>query len=213
MVYHARDHEEPKVYPASHKIQPIMFLSRALKLPVEANYWITELEVACCVWAVRKLRHLIESGISTTIFTDHSATTAIARQTSLETVSIDKLNLRLVRASEYLSQFTITYVHHPGKYMYVADALSRLSACKGINQNATETLDGRIHGQEGELDIEEHEAYTAIVALLEMSDEFREKCRLGYETDTWLRRTREMILHNDDNKLPFVLDDEGLLWR
>ena len=39
----------------------------------------------------------------TIVYTDHSATLGIIQQSSLtSTVSIDKLNLQLVRASEYL---------------------------------------------------------------------------------------------------------------
>ena len=46
---------------------------------------------------------MVESAeLPTVVYTDHAATLAIAKQISLNTVSIEKLNLRLVRASEYL---------------------------------------------------------------------------------------------------------------
>lgn len=62
----------------------------------------------------------------TIIYTDHSAAVPISRQTSLTSSSTDKLNLRLIRASSYLSQFNIVVKHKLGKSNVVPDALSRL---------------------------------------------------------------------------------------
>ena len=76
-------------------IQPILFLSRLLNT-AEKNYWPTELEVACLVWSVRKLRHYIKSVSKTVVFTDHGATPGIASQTTLRSVNSDKLNKRLI---------------------------------------------------------------------------------------------------------------------
>ena len=101
-VYHVIVELTMKSPPKQKTIQPILFLSRELTGP-EAQYWPTELEVSGLVWVVQKLRHLIEaSETSVVVFTDHSATCQIARQTSLNTVSIEKSNLKLVRSSEYL---------------------------------------------------------------------------------------------------------------
>ena len=76
-------------------IQPVLFLSRLLN-SAEKNYWPTELEVTCLVWAVRKLRHYIEAASKTVVFTDHGATPGIASQTTLRSVNSDKLNKRLI---------------------------------------------------------------------------------------------------------------------
>ena len=52
---------------------------------------------------MRRIRHLVESSEHpTVVYTDHAATLGIVKQTSMNTVSVEKLNLRLVRASEYL---------------------------------------------------------------------------------------------------------------
>ena len=81
-----------------------MFLSKALS-DAETRYFSTELEVASLVWIVEKLRHLIEtSELPVIVFTDHSATVQIVQQSSLNTTSTVKLNLRHIRASEYLQQ-------------------------------------------------------------------------------------------------------------
>lgn len=60
------------------------------------------------------------------IHTDHASATSIARQTTLSTTNTDKLNLRLVRASQYLSQFSLDVRHKPGKQHIIPEALSRL---------------------------------------------------------------------------------------
>jgi hypothetical protein len=43
---------------SADKMQPIMFMSK-LCSPAEKRYYSTELEVACLVWACRKLRPMI----------------------------------------------------------------------------------------------------------------------------------------------------------
>jgi hypothetical protein len=103
MVYHVLGNPQSIDDIKRNKIQPILFLSKLLSV-AERNYWPTELEVACLCWAVRRVRHLLEAAETPTIVvTDHAATTGIARATSLTSSSVDKLNMRLVRASQYLS--------------------------------------------------------------------------------------------------------------
>lgn len=124
-------------------MQPILFLSRLLT-DAETRYWPTELEIAGLVWVVKKIRHMIEATRSPTtiIYTDHSAAVSIVRQTSLNTVSTEKLNLRLIRASEYLQRFRLDVRYKPRKANIVPDALSRL-ASRQIRPN---------QDSEGELD-------------------------------------------------------------
>ena len=98
------------------KPAPIMFLSRGLN-SAEKNYWPMELEVAGLVWVVKQIRHLIESTTqkTTIIFTDYSTSVSISKQTTLSTLNTDKLNLRLVRASQYLSMFKLDIRYKLGK--------------------------------------------------------------------------------------------------
>ena len=100
MIYHIRKEILNESIPARADVQLIIFLSKLINA-AERNYWPTELEVATIVWVVRKIRHMIEASEtpSVIIYTDHSAAVQISRQTTLSTSSIDKLNLRLVRAS------------------------------------------------------------------------------------------------------------------
>ncbi|CAP85697.1 hypothetical protein EN45_058060 [Penicillium chrysogenum] len=73
--------------------------------PAEKHYWATELEISCLVWVVRKIRHMVEAApddLTPVAYTDHIATINLA--TSLSSASPDRMNLRLVRASQYLQQ-------------------------------------------------------------------------------------------------------------
>ena len=118
-------------------VQPIMFLSKCLNA-AEKNYWPTELEVAGVVWVVRKARHMVDSTEKPPIiiYTDHSAAVPISRQTSLNTTLTEKLNLRLLRASQYLSAFNLELRHKAGKANIVSDALSRLPHNSEVSRNS-----------------------------------------------------------------------------
>lgn len=105
-----------------------MFLSRCLT-KAELAYGPSELEVACLVWAVKRLRTMIHSSIpAVNVLTDHSATKGIVEKTSLDTSSTDRANRRLINASIYLSQYDLKIFHLPGRLNFIPDALSRLRA-------------------------------------------------------------------------------------
>ncbi len=116
-------------WPSTATIQPVFFLSRLLA-PAERNYWPTKLEIAGFVWVVKKVRHIIESSKSNVVIqTDYSAILDILQQSSVtSTTSTMRLNLRLVRASQFLQQFKLDIRHKPGKEHIIPDALSRLTS-------------------------------------------------------------------------------------
>jgi hypothetical protein len=120
---------DPTAEDYDYKLEkPICFLSKRLNRH-EQNYWPTELEVAGRVWTVRKIRHLVEDSEKVFVFTDHQATKDIAKQTNFRHSTPHRQNLRLVRASLYLSQFPQIQVFHiPGRLNIIPDALSRLQA-------------------------------------------------------------------------------------
>lgn len=122
MIYHLKGSDRAK--PTA--IDSILFLSKCL-LPAKSKYWPTKLEMAGVVWTVRKVHHMIRAACLTTIiWTDHSAIPSIAAQTKLSLSNVDKLNLRLVRASAYLLQFNVTFKHKAGQEHVIPDALSQL---------------------------------------------------------------------------------------
>lgn len=68
----------------AHAIRPIMFLSRYLTKP-ELNYGPSELEVACLVWACKRLRTtLIGSRQKVVVLTDHESTKGIVTVSTFE---------------------------------------------------------------------------------------------------------------------------------
>ncbi len=198
-VYHSTEPLGPDP-PKQKSQQSILFLSRLLT-DTETRYWPTELEIAGIVWAVKKIRHMIEaSEHPTVIYTDHSAAVAIVRQTSLNTTSTEKLNLRLVRASEYLQRFRLDVRYKPGKSNIVPDALSRL-ASREFRPETDESLDA--------LTVQCFPA-----TLVEMSPEFRQRLLDGYQEPRWQRvlkllRDNELLGENAA-KLPYRIINELL---
>lgn len=129
------------------KIEPILFMSKLLS-PHEKNYQATELEVACLVWICRKLRPMMQSSQHEIIvLTDHAATRGIYDRTCLNTADITKANMRLVNASQYLSQFNLDVRHYPGRLNIVPDALSRLEAVSDDDVSNDNELDNLFREQ------------------------------------------------------------------
>jgi hypothetical protein len=91
---------------------------------------------------VRKIRHIIEAApdnLTPIAYTDHIATINLA--TSLSSSSPNRINLRLVRASQYLQQYRLLVYHKAGKLNYIADALSRLAAVDKAEPRKDNDLD------------------------------------------------------------------------
>lgn len=61
------------------------------------------------------------------IYIDHETNSAIATKTKLNTININKLNLKLIKTFTYLSQFRIEILHKSKKFNVIFDALSRFS--------------------------------------------------------------------------------------
>ena len=194
MVYHMQDdHDGPLDHTVKgnrHKVQPILFLSKLLT-DAETRYWPTELEIACLVWTVKKIRYMINGSLAgTVIWTDHSATVQIMKQMTLTSSSTDKLNLRLVQASQYCSQFCLDVRHRPGRLNVVPDALSRLlnRVADLKNRPLGDTLD------------EIHTYHTTVVG---MSPEFQDKLKKAYLED---KRWTEMM--NQLSTYPYFMDGD-----
>jgi hypothetical protein len=183
-----------------------MFLSKALTL-TEQKYGSTELEVAGLCWVIKKIRHLIESSTAgpLIVFTDHSATPTIAKQTKSDT----RANTKLRRASDYLSQFKLDIRHKPGKSHIVPDALSRLEGQpprKAVNE------DGEI------LDV-----FAFHVSLAELTEETKTRLQNDYRKDPHWSKILAMLeieaardlhtgMQNAPNGLSFALRD-GLIYH
>ena len=148
-------------------MEPILFLSKLLTT-AERRYWPTELEVACLVWTIKRIRHMVVcSEKPPIVLIDHAATPSLAKSTALTTSSVDKLNNRLIRASQYLSQFDLDLRWRPGEQYIIPDALSRLPAATDKEDAVDDTLD----------------ALTFHMTVLEMDPAFKQQFPEAYEQD------------------------------
>jgi hypothetical protein len=106
------------------------------------------------------------------IFIDHGAITGIVKQKSIETKSIKRSNLLLIRASNYFQSFNLEITHKPGIEYIVLDAFSRLQAAKSQKPTIT-----------AELDFDYISAYNFTTSLYNVSPEFRKKLETSYKLD------------------------------
>lgn len=91
---------------------------------------------------MRKTRYLIESSQKyIIIYIDHDLTFDITKQISMIIIFTNKLNLKLVRVSNYIQKFELKFRHKLSKQHIMLDALSRFP-----NNNT------RIFSQKEELD-------------------------------------------------------------
>ena len=97
--------------------QPVAYVSRALT-DAEARYAQIEKELLAVVFAVEKFEHYIY-GRHTVVHSDHRPLQSIFLK------PISQTTARLQRMLVRLTKFDIEVVYRPGKYMYVADTLSR----------------------------------------------------------------------------------------
>jgi len=125
--------------------RPVTYISKQLNKH-EVQYWPTELEIAGIVWTVQKLRHLIEGLMPTKIFTDHKPAADNLAAKTLKTSSSVRMNLRLIRASQFISQYpNIKIVHRPGKDHVNADALSLLVCLRTKHEDPRDD-EGGVYG-------------------------------------------------------------------
>ena len=192
MMYHVKNSVKwnDKEYSSKKVIEFILFLSRLLT-NVETRYWLIELELADIVWVLKKIKHLIDFSKQrfTIIFTNHDATLDIAKQTSMITAFIDKLNLRLVRVSDYIQRFDFELRHKSDKQHIVFDVLSRL-----VSFNTDVAL------EEDELDV----LFTT--ALMKIEKDFRKKLVADYISDLNWKKIFTMLNQqnkNDENVVKF----------
>ena len=129
MIFHVINDSENDETFNKNQIQFIMFLNKRF-LFVETKYWFTKLEVIDVIWIIKKMRHFIKSckKSSMSIFTNHAIIVEIISQTFLTTINTNKLNLRLIRASQFLFILFIKIQIKSEKFHVVSNVLSRLKS-------------------------------------------------------------------------------------
>jgi hypothetical protein len=127
MIFHVKNDFAQKIMFNWSNIEFIMFFNKIL-ISIETRYWFIELEMIVIIWVMKKIRHLIKTFqvFLTMIFIDHAFAFDIVKQTSLNITNFDKLNLRLIRVSQYLSSMKIEIRVRSKKFHVISNALSRL---------------------------------------------------------------------------------------
>jgi hypothetical protein len=161
-----------------HLEKPVCYLSKRLNKH-EVNYWPTELEVAALVWSVKKACCMIDDAATVVVYTNHNSTLGIAKQTNFKNSTPHKQNLRLVRASLYLSQFELVIKHVPGKQNVIPDALSRLLAHE--TDEDKKCLDEKPDIYEDLFHME------PLTSVIHVSDELVDKLLKAYMDDLYIR--------------------------
>jgi hypothetical protein len=119
---------------------------------------------------------------STIIYIDHDVSSVITAVIKLITSSTNRLNMKLIRAFMYLSQFRLNIRHRSEKFNIISDALSRLSVKK--NNSSHEALNLNLdHFQSNIEDSENDQIYAYFTILIEMSTDFRSKIQKEYQNE------------------------------
>ena len=170
-----------------HVIESILFFNRFITL-TKFKYWLTKLEIARIVWILRKIRHIVEiSSRKIIIYIDYESALEIVTQIILIITFIDKLNLRLIRISNYIQRFNLEIRHKSDKQHIIFDALSRLIS------------DNHESKTESELNV----LFT--IFLVQMKKIFRKRLIDDYKTDFNWHKIFELLDKNGENaaKLSF----------
>ena len=106
------------------------------------------------------------------MYTNHSATIRIFKQTFLKIISTDKLNLQLVQASQYIQNFHLQIFHKSEKIYLISDTFSQLSN-KALSDNIKFINI-----------LYKNMKYTA--TMIELSEEFRKHLQNKYQKNSKL---------------------------
>jgi hypothetical protein len=233
MIFHVKRNFKKEIIFNRFDIQSIMFLSKILT-NAESRYWSIELKMIDVVWVIKKIRHLIEVSRNqlTIIFKNHSTLTEIIRQTFLNTFNIDKLNLRLVRASQYLSILSIDIKIKSEKFHIISNALSRLFSIMNIDQSSIDEkdvledlqydLDAMLVQSISERNILSFDVRSKYISeylnicfeqrktLIEMTDEYRNSLRTTYKKDSQWNKLMQKLefrehFENTSDDMNFIL--------
>lgn len=118
--------------------KPVCFLSRSLT-DTEIGYAQIEKELLAVTFSCQKLHNYIYGNNNITIYTDHQPLVSIIKK------GLDKIqNNRIKRLRMKLFLYTFDLVYLPGKFMYIADLLSR-NNIKDKSVKDDESMKDKIH--------------------------------------------------------------------
>lgn len=120
----------------------------------------------------------------TIVYIDHSVSIFIVKRYSLTSTNTNQLNLRLVRASQYLSIFELNVRHKLDKQNVISDTLSRLlrDRASAAQFDAEDILDA-LHSNSALNELLNRTTYVFASVLIEMSSEFKTRLTSAVKTN------------------------------
>jgi len=153
------------------------------------------------------------------MYTDHAAAVEIERQFSLNTIAVKKLNLRLVRASEYLQCFWLKIQYKSEKTNIIPDALFRLLSSNNVHERLA-SREYQPESDESILKALQADVSTTTYAetLMKVSPELQQRLKNNYVKESRWGQILKML--NDNNtlglnvvKLPYELKDRLVYYK
>ena len=124
---------------------------------------------------------------STIIYTNHSVVVSISRQINFITFNTNKLNLRLIRASQYFFDFNLQMRHKVDKFNIVSNVFFRLQTdvitTKKIDVLKT-LYESSIDLCDEDLITKESAFLTCHIILIEMINDFKNRLKKIYANDS-----------------------------
>ena len=185
IIFHFRNELSQNVTLLRIQIKSIMFFSRLL-ISVERNYWSIELKMTVLIWIIKKVRHLIKfSKFLVIIQIDHLVTIDICKQKFITNTNFFiRSNIRLVRVSQYLSQFSLDVKHKFDKDNVMSDALFKLINIETISFE--------------QKDYSEFDAlYIYNITLIKIDKNFKNKIIQDYASDSKWKKHVLLLNKND----------------
>jgi hypothetical protein len=222
MIFHVKRNSNEKIIFRRSDIEFIMFL-RKIFTSAKKRYWLTKLKMSEVIWIVRKIRHLIQELRRSfiIIFTDHSALTEIVKQTSLTSANTNKLNLRLIRAFQYLSTLSIEIRMKSERFHVISNVFSRLFFIMNKNNQIELSEKDVLESLKYDLDVmlvqlirELKTSFFDVRSIyisnyldvyfeqeecfIEMTNAYRQSLLNAYQTDTQWNRIKEKLKARDN---------------
>ena len=170
--------------------RPIAYASRALT-SAEQNYSQIEKEMLAICFACAKFHRYIY-GKETTVLSDHKPLEIIMKK------PIAKASPRLQRMMLQLQRYQLTVTFVPGKYMYVADTLSRAYVTGDASCGAPEDIEVMVH---------------SFVETLPISTTKLEEFKLETVWDKTLHQLRHRVIHGWPDHIGSVQADLRPYWH
>ena len=187
MIYHLKFFFQKNRSLEKNNIESIIFLSKVFT-KIKNWYWSTKFEMTVLMSTIRQISHMIRTSKHfTVIYIDHEINSIIAVKIKFNITNIDKLNMKLIKTSMYLSQFCIEVRHRFEKFNVISNAFSKLfnKSSKAIKKNNFD-MDAR------NLEFDFVYAYAAF--LIEMFVEFRKILIKNYAQNSIWKKIKSTLL-------------------